>query len=165
MRYINVGSPLGPLLLVADEEGALTALLAPNTRGQSSTPEPDWKEDPEPFTAAVEQLDDYFAGRLTHFDLRIAPRGSEFRRRVWDALDDVPYGETVTYGQLTAAAGQPPTSVRAVAGAVGANPLLIVRPCHRIIGANGSLTGFAAGLDAKRLLLGLEAQDRTLFDQ
>jgi methylated-DNA-[protein]-cysteine S-methyltransferase len=165
MRYTTMDSPLGTLLLVADEQGRLTSLLAPNTRGQVSEPDPDWQRDPEPFTAAIEQLTAYFAGELREFDLPLAPRGSEFRTRVWDALDDVPYGGTVTYGELAAAAGQPPTSVRAVAGAVGANPLLIIRPCHRVIGANGSLTGFAAGLDAKRLLLNLEAADGTLFGQ
>jgi len=163
LLHTTVDSPLGPLLLVADEDGALTALLAPNTRGQRSAPDPDWREDPVPFAAAAEQLSAYFDGDLKEFDLPLAPRGSEFRRRVWAALDDIPYGGTVTYGELAAAAGQPPTSVRAVAGAVGANPLLIIRPCHRVIGANGSLTGFAAGLDAKRLLLRLEAADQTLF--
>ncbi|QMU68643.1 methylated-DNA--[protein]-cysteine S-methyltransferase [Streptacidiphilus sp. P02-A3a] len=163
LLHTTVDSPLGPLLLVADQDGALTALLAPNTRGQRSAPDPDWRADPAPFAAVTEQLTAYFDGSLQEFDLPLAPRGSEFRRRVWDALDDVPYGETVTYGELTAAAGQRPSSVRAVAGAVGANPLLIIRPCHRVIGANGSLTGFAAGLDAKRLLLRLEAADQTLF--
>ena len=162
-RYTTVASPLGPLLLVADADGALTALLAPDTKGQISAPDPDWQQDPAPFTTAAEQLVAYFDGELKAFDLPLAPRGSEFRRRVWDALDGIPYGETVSYGELAAAAGQPPSAVRAVAGAVGANPLLIVRPCHRVIGANGSLTGFAAGLDAKRLLLRLEAADRTLF--
>ena len=159
-RYTTVDSPLGRLLLVADEDGRLTHLLAPNTKGQVSEPDPDWEQDPQPFAAAIEQLNAYFAGELKEFDLPLAPRGSEFRTRVWQALDDVPYGETVTYGELAAAAGQPPTSVRAVAGAVGANPLLIIRPCHRIIGANGSLTGFAAGLDAKRLLLRLESGEQ-----
>ena len=163
MRHTTVDSPLGPLLLVADQDGALTELLAPDTRGQRRSPDPDWPHDPAPFAAATEQLAAYFDGDLKEFDLPLAPRGSEFRRRVWSALDSIPYGGTVSYGELAAEAGLPPTSVRAVAGAVGANPLLIVRPCHRVIGANGSLTGFAAGLDAKRLLLRLEAADRTLF--
>jgi methylated-DNA-[protein]-cysteine S-methyltransferase len=163
MRYTTTDSPLGSLLLVADEEGRLTALLAPRTRGQISEPDPEWQRDPGPFTAATDQVAAYFAGELREFDLPLAPCGSAFRTRVWDALDDIPYGGTVTYGELAAAAGQPPSSVRAVAGAVGANPLLIIRPCHRVIGANGSLTGFAAGLDAKRLLLNLESADGALF--
>jgi len=163
LRHTTVDSPLGPLLLVADEDGSLTELLPPDTRGRSNTPDPGWRHDPAPFAAVTEQLAAYFDGDLKEFDLPLAPRGSEFRRRVWAALDSVHYGETATYGELAAAAGQPPTSVRAVAGAIGANPLLIVRPCHRVIGANGSLTGFAAGLDAKRLLLRLEAADQTLY--
>ena len=162
-RYTTMESPLGALLLVADDEGNLTAVLAPGTKGQVSSPDPAWTDDPAPFTAAVDQLTAYFAGDLKQFDLPLAPRGSEFRRRVWAALDGIPYGSTVTYGRLAEAAGQSPTAVRAVAGAIGANPLLIVRPCHRVVGADGSLTGFAAGLDAKRLLLRLEAADATLF--
>ncbi|WP_042395897.1 methylated-DNA--[protein]-cysteine S-methyltransferase [Streptacidiphilus carbonis] len=154
--HTTMDSPLGPLLLVADEQGRLSHVLAPNTKGQVSSPDPAWTEDPALFTAAVAQLTAYFEGELKEFDLPLAPVGSEFRRRVWDALDTIPYGATTTYGELATAAGQRPTSVRAVAGAVGANPLLIVRPCHRVIGANGALTGFAAGLDAKKLLLGLE---------
>jgi len=161
--YTTMDSPLGPLLLTADEDGNLTSVLAPDTRGQVSAPDPSWTDDPAAFAAPVAQLTAYFAGELKEFDLPLAPRGSEFRRQVWNALDAVPYGATVTYGELAAAAGRPATSVRAVAGAIGANPLLIVRPCHRVIGANGSLTGFAAGLDAKRLLLRLEAADQTLF--
>ncbi|MBC3841935.1 methylated-DNA--[protein]-cysteine S-methyltransferase [Streptacidiphilus sp. 4-A2] len=133
----------------------------PGHQGPDRCARPEWEHDPAPFAAATEQLAAYFDGELTAFDLPLAPRGSEFRRRVWTALDSIPYGETVTYGELAAEAGQPPASVRAVAGAIGANPLLIIRPCHRVIGANGSLTGFAAGLDAKRLLLRLEAADRT----
>jgi methylated-DNA-[protein]-cysteine S-methyltransferase len=162
-RYTTMDSPLGVLLLTADEDGRLSAVLAPNTKGQVSRPDPAWTEDPAPFAAAVEQLTAYFEGDLKEFDLPLAPHGSEFRRRVWDALDSIPYGSTVSYGQLAATAGQSPSAVRAVAGAIGANPLLIVRPCHRVVGANGSLTGFAAGLDAKRLLLRLEAADSTLF--
>jgi methylated-DNA-[protein]-cysteine S-methyltransferase len=162
-RYTTMDSPFGPLLLVADEDGRLTHVLAPDTKGQVSAPDPDWIEDPGRFEEAAAQLTAYFAGDLKEFDLPLAPSGTEFRRRVWAALDTIPYGTTVTYGQLAAAAGQPPSAVRAVAGAIGANPLLIVRPCHRVIGADGSLTGFAAGLEAKRHLLRLEAADRTLF--
>ncbi|MFC1443292.1 methylated-DNA--[protein]-cysteine S-methyltransferase [Streptacidiphilus sp. N1-10] len=162
--YSTMDSPLGVLLLVADGQGRLSHVLAPNTKGQVSSPDPDWIEDPAPFTEAVAQLTAYFEGELKEFDLPLAPVGSEFRQRVWDALDTIPYGATVTYGELTSAAGRPATSVRAVAGAVGANPLLIVRPCHRVLGANDALTGFAAGLDAKKLLLGLESRDQSLFN-
>lgn len=161
--YTTMDSQLGTLLLVADEQGRLSHVLAPSMKGQVSRPDRAWTEDPAPFTAAVAQLTAYFAGELKEFDLPLAPVGSEFRQRVWDTLDTIPYGATVTYGELTTAAGRPATSVRAVAGAVGANPLLIVRPCHRVLGANGALTGFAAGLDAKKLLLGLESTDGALF--
>jgi methylated-DNA-[protein]-cysteine S-methyltransferase len=162
--YTTMDSPLGVLLLVADGQGRLSHVLAPSMKGQVSRPDPAWTEDAASFTAAVAQLTAYFAGELKEFDLPLAPVGSEFRQGVWDALDAIPYGTTTTYGELTAAAGRPATSVRAVAGAVGANPLLIIRPCHRVLGANGALTGFAAGLDAKKLLLGLESTDRALFN-
>ncbi|MFC5908586.1 methylated-DNA--[protein]-cysteine S-methyltransferase [Streptacidiphilus monticola] len=155
-HWTTTDSPLGTLLLTADGDGRLTAVLAPNTKGQPGEPEADWTETPELFAAAVAQLRAYFAGELKEFDLELAPRGTEFRQRVWQALDDIPYGATVTYGELTAAAGQPPTAVRAVASAIGRNPLLIVRPCHRVLGKNGALTGFAAGLEAKQYLLQLE---------
>ncbi|MFD0527843.1 methylated-DNA--[protein]-cysteine S-methyltransferase [Kitasatospora arboriphila] len=110
----------------------------------------------------MDQLTAYFAGTRTTFDLRLDPEGSEFRRQVWQALEDIPYGSTVSYGELAAAAGLPPTAVRAVGGAVGANPLLVVRPCHRVVGASGALTGFAAGVDRKRWLLDHE-RGATLF--
>lgn len=97
-----------------------------------------------------------FRRELKEFDLDIEVVGSEFRRRVWDALDAVPYGTTVTYGALAVAAGLPATAVRAVGGAVGRNPISVVRPCHRIVGANGTLTGYAGGVDRKRHLLSLE---------
>lgn len=111
---------------------------------------------PRPFRAAEAQLAAYFAGELTRFRLELRSTGTEFRQRVWDALDSVPYGETATYGWIAARIGAPRAAVRAVGGAIGANPLLVLRPCHRVIGADGSLTGYAGGLDRKRHLLGLE---------
>ncbi|MGW6918106.1 methylated-DNA--[protein]-cysteine S-methyltransferase [Kitasatospora sp. NPDC054939] len=160
--YTTMDSPLGLLLLsgVRPEEGAPAALAAvtlPGQKGARGEPAEDWVHDPAALSSAVEQLTAYFAGQRTTFDLELAPVGSDFRRRVWAALDTVPYGETVTYGELAALAGASPQAVRAVGGAVGANPLLVIRPCHRVIGANGALTGFAAGVDAKRWLLGLES--------
>ncbi|OKJ08231.1 methylated-DNA--[protein]-cysteine S-methyltransferase [Kitasatospora sp. CB01950] len=158
--FTTMDSPLGTLLLsgTLDEERgfALTAVTAPGQKGALAEPAADWQPDPEALAPAVEQLTAYFAGERTTFDLPLAPVGTEFRRRIWDTLDDIPYGTTVTYGQLADAAGQSPRAVRAVGGAVGANPLLVVRPCHRVMGANGSLTGFAAGIDAKRWLLAHE---------
>ncbi|MEY9877873.1 methylated-DNA-[protein]-cysteine S-methyltransferase [Streptacidiphilus sp. MAP12-33] len=155
-RYTTMDSPLGRLQLTADEEGRLTSVYAPVQKGRTVEPDPAWTRDPETFADAVTQLGEYFAGTRKEFVLELAPAGTEFRQRVWRALDDIPFGATVTYKELTLAAGLPPTSVRAVAGAVGANPLLILRPCHRVLGSDGSLTGFAAGIEAKQALLGLE---------
>ncbi|WP_216590967.1 methylated-DNA--[protein]-cysteine S-methyltransferase [Streptomyces brasiliscabiei] len=154
-RYTFVDSPAGRLLLTADESGALTSLSVPGQKG-GRVPLPGWVRDPAPFRPAEEQLAAYFAGELKEFHLELHGEGTEFRRRVWAALDDVPYGATTTYGAIAGRIGAPRAAVRAVGGAIGANPLLIVRPCHRVIGANGALTGYAGGLDRKRLLLGLE---------
>ncbi|KJK59236.1 methylated-DNA--[protein]-cysteine S-methyltransferase [Saccharothrix sp. ST-888] len=158
--FTTMESPLGVLLLSGTLDGngpaALTAVTAPGQKGALSEPAPDWVPDALPLAPAVEQLTAYFAGELTVFDLPLAPVGTEFRQQIWHALDDIPYGATVTYGELGAAAGKSPRAVRAVGGAVGANPLLVVRPCHRVMGASGALTGFAAGVDRKRWLLELE---------
>ncbi|MFE6891146.1 methylated-DNA--[protein]-cysteine S-methyltransferase [Streptomyces sp. NPDC057694] len=154
-RYTTLDSPLGELLLTADASGALTSLSVPGQKGGRTVQE-GWVRDPEPFAEAVRQLAAYFAGELKDFDLELKPEGTEFRRRVWDALDAVPYGSTTTYGEVAARIGASRAAVRAVGGAVGANPLLILRPCHRVIGADGSLTGYAGGLDRKVRLLSLE---------
>ncbi|GAA2450013.1 methylated-DNA--[protein]-cysteine S-methyltransferase [Streptomyces macrosporus] len=148
-------SPLGDLLIAGPEPGALSSITVPGQKGGARVL-PDWRRDDAAFAEATRQLDAYFAGEAKEFDLTLATRGSEFRERVWAALDRIPYGSTVTYGELTAMAGLEPRSVRAVGGAVGSNPLMVVRPCHRVIGANGSLTGYAGGLDRKRHLLALE---------
>ncbi len=109
------------------------------------------------FGEAVRQLEEYFAGTRRTFELELAPpAGTGFQRRVWAAVDAIPYGTTVTYGELAESVGAPRDRIRAVAAAVGANQLLIVRPCHRVIGANGSLTGYAAGVERKLRLLTLE---------
>jgi methylated-DNA-[protein]-cysteine S-methyltransferase len=117
---------------------------------------PEWRREAKAFREVEEQLAAYFAGELKEFRLELSGEGTDFRQRVWAALDDVPYGATTTYGAIAARIGAPRAAVRAVGGAIGANPLLIVRPCHRVIGADGSLTGYAGGLDRKRRLLGLE---------
>ncbi|MFF8768617.1 methylated-DNA--[protein]-cysteine S-methyltransferase [Kitasatospora sp. NPDC015120] len=159
--FTSMESPFGRLLLsgTVPEGGGpagLAAVTAPGQRYALAEPADDWVYDPEALAQPVTQLTEYFAGERTGFDLPLAPVGTEFRRRIWDALDKIPYGETVTYGQLADLAGESPRAVRAVGGAVGANPLLIIRPCHRVLGANGTLTGFAAGVDRKRFLLDLE---------
>ncbi|MFH9351939.1 methylated-DNA--[protein]-cysteine S-methyltransferase [Kitasatospora sp. NPDC017646] len=164
--YTTMESPFGRLLLsgVLPADGGAAALATVTVPGQKyalAEPADGWEFDPEALAEPVAQLTAYFSGERTTFDLPLAPQGTEFRRRVWAALDEVPYGTTVTYGRLAELAGESPRMVRAVGGAVGANPLLIVRPCHRVLGANGSLTGFAAGVDRKRWLLELESG--TLF--
>jgi methylated-DNA-[protein]-cysteine S-methyltransferase len=151
-----VASPIGPLTLVA-EDGVLTGLeLAP------AVPRPvdpgSGVADPAGFGPVVEQLAAYFAGALTVFDVPIALRGTPFQQRVWAALQTIPHGETVSYGQLAARIGQPGAS-RAVGLANGRNPISIIVPCHRVIAAGGRLGGYGGGLDRKRFLLELEGTD------
>ncbi|MFE5888106.1 methylated-DNA--[protein]-cysteine S-methyltransferase [Streptomyces sp. NPDC056462] len=157
-HWTEADSPVGPLLLTADPAtGALTSLSVPGQKG-GRTVQDGWRRDPALFGAAEEQLAAYFAGELKEFQLELRTAGSEFREKVWAALDSVPYGATTTYGEIAARIGASRAAVRAVGGAVGANPLLIVRPCHRVIGADGSLTGYAGGLERKMRLLTLEGR-------
>ncbi|RBM20751.1 methylated-DNA--[protein]-cysteine S-methyltransferase [Streptomyces sp. PT12] len=155
MLYTTHPSPVGDLLIAGPAPDALAWLTL---SGQKYAPAvgPDWARDDAAFRPVAEQFDAYFAGELTAFDIGFAPGGTPFRRRVWAAIDRIPYGTTVTYAQLTEQAGLEPRMARAVGGAVGHNPLSIVRPCHRVVGTNGSLTGYAGGLDRKRHLLTLE---------
>lgn len=161
-RYRTIDSPIGPLTL-AGEGQVLTHL-----RMVDQTYEPsrdDWFLDDRAFPDAVEQLGAYFAGELKHFDLPLEFRGTEFQRRVWTALSTIPYGETRSYGEIAEQIGSP-TAYRAVGLANGHNPIAIIVPCHRVIGANGSLTGFGGGLIRKRTLLDMEKNSvhLTLFD-
>ena len=116
-------------------------------------PQPDWPRAPGNFANVTRQLQAYFAGQLTTFDLDLAPGGTPFQQRIWRALDSVRYGTTITYGELAAQLGIPPDRVVALGAAVGANPLLIVRPCHRVIGADGTMRGYAGGVERKQWLL------------
>ncbi|MFF4215622.1 methylated-DNA--[protein]-cysteine S-methyltransferase [Streptomyces nondiastaticus] len=157
--HTEIASPLGPLLVTGRPSATApggTVLTSLSVPGQKNAPAPDGIRDHAAFAEAERQLTAYFAGEARGFDLEFAVEGTEFRRRVWDALDAVPYGATTTYGELAARIGASRAAVRAVGGAVGANPLLVLRPCHRVIGADGSLTGYAGGLDRKRVLLALE---------
>ncbi|EST37229.1 hypothetical protein N566_14155 [Streptomycetaceae bacterium MP113-05] len=155
MLYTLHPGPLGDLLLAGPERGVLARISMPGQKG-GATVDAGWSRDDEGFRDAQEQLDAYFAGDLEEFELKHATGGTAFRERVWAALDDIPYGSTVTYGGLAEMAGLDRRAVRAVGGAVGANPLTVLHPCHRVVGANGTLTGFAGGLDRKRTLLALE---------
>ncbi|MGY3682158.1 methylated-DNA--[protein]-cysteine S-methyltransferase [Streptomyces sp. TE33382] len=169
--YARIDSPLGELLLVgevpAGAESApaadaaadgvgLVSLSLPGQKG-GTVVQDGWREAPELFAGIAAQLRAYFAGRLTRFDIPYAERaGTAFQRRVWRALDTIPYGETVSYGQIAERVGSSGAGVRAVGTAIGRNPLLVVRPCHRVIGADGALRGYAGGLERKERLLGLE---------
>ena len=153
MRYSTMESPLGRLLF-AGRQGNLELISLPQGKG-SMAPKADWIEDRNAFTAAMEQMQEYFARKRRRFELVLAPRGTDFQLRVWWALAEIPYGETVTYGELARRLERPSAS-RAVGAANGSNPLPIVLPCHRVIGADGSLTGYGGGLEAKRFLLDLE---------
>ncbi|EST34696.1 methylated-DNA--[protein]-cysteine S-methyltransferase [Streptomyces roseochromogenus] len=158
MYWTQLDAPVGRLLLTADADGALTSLSVPGQKGGRTVEslQDGWRHERGPFRAAAQQLAAYFAGELREFQLPLSPHGTEFRQRVWAALDEVPYGATVTYGQIAARIGASRAAVRAVGGAIGANPLLIVRPCHRVIGADGSMTGYAGGVERKVWLLTLE---------
>ena len=154
--YTEMPSPLGRLLLTADD-GALTGVHFPGDQKHDRPRQPDGlrADDAPVLASARSQLAEYFDGRRSDFDLPLAPRGTPFQQAVWHALLAVPFGATSTYGAIAAAIRRP-TAVRAVGAAIGANPIGIVIPCHRIIGADGSLTGYAGGLDRKAKLLALE---------
>lgn len=156
MYYTYLGSPLGDLLLAGDERGL--ALV----HWHDTSPGADWERVPDAFPKAREQLTAYFEGTLRDFDLALAPRGSAFQRAVWAALTEIPYGETSTYGAIARQLGVP-NGARAVGLANGQNPLPIIVPCHRVIGSDGSLTGYGGGLPIKRFLLELEASHSGLF--
>jgi methylated-DNA-[protein]-cysteine S-methyltransferase len=151
-------SPLGELVLVGeetDEEITLTSLSMP---GQKNTPaiRRGWRQDAVPFAQVIHQLEAYFAGELTQFDIQFTSGGTDFQQRVWRALEKIPFGTTTTYGALAEQLGLPRQRIQALAAAIGANPLLLVRPCHRVIGADGSMRGYAAGVERKAQLLTYE---------
>jgi methylated-DNA-[protein]-cysteine S-methyltransferase len=158
--YTQIESPVGPLLLVADDTG-LRQILFVNGR-HPAQPESSWKQDRAPLHDTILQLQAYFAGELENFDLQLAPEGTPFQLGVWRRLCDIPYGETISYGQLASQIGNPKAS-RAVGLANGSNPIPIVIPCHRVIGSNGRLTGYGGGLPIKEKLLALERRQLRLL--
>jgi methylated-DNA-[protein]-cysteine S-methyltransferase len=155
VRTTLLDSPLGRLRLLA-QDGSLTGLYFPDHRRAPVTSDA-WHEAPEAFADVTTQLAAYLRGELQRFDVPVRLHGSAFQLAVWERLRDVPYGTTTSYGQLAAAVGRPSAS-RAVAAAVARNPLSIVVPCHRVVGAGGSLTGYAGGVQRKAWLLALEAR-------
>lgn len=151
----TITSPLGELLLVGEETEDGVTLTSLSMPGQKYAPSvrPDWRQDAEPFADVVRQLTAYFAGELTEFTVAFTPAGTDFQRRVWHAIEEIPYGSTTTYGTLAEQLGLPRERIQALGAAVGANPLLIVRPCHRVIGADGTMRGYAGGVERKVQLL------------
>ena len=160
MIYTYMDSPVGRLLLAA-ENGRLKHIRF-STGSRALGAEPDWERRREPFREVRRQLEAYFAGTLTSFDLPLAPDVTPFRAGVLAALERIPYGQTCSYRDIAEGVGNP-RAVRAVGGAIGSNPLPIVIPCHRVIGSSGALTGFGGGLEAKRFLLDLERRHSGLF--
>ena len=152
-RYTLQDSPVGRLLLGWGQTG-LTLVVFQGGKKRLAPPT-GWEQTPEPFTKVIPRLEEFFHGSRKSFDLPLEPYGTQFQLQVWEALRMIPYGETLSYGQLAAYIGNP-MAVRAVGAANGSNPLPIVIPCHRVIGGDGSLTGFGGGLDIKRQLLDLE---------
>ena len=167
MIHTAIASPLGDLLAVREDRdadghpGGLTGLYLPTGRHATAL-RPEWRRDDHAFDDVRGQLDEYLSGDRRRFDLPLQAAGTEFQHRVWTALVAIPYGETTTYGRTAASIGAPRAS-RAVGLANGQNPISIIVPCHRVVGADGSLTGYGGGLDAKRWLLSHEARHHGLF--
>lgn len=155
MYYCYLDTPIGELLLAGDDEGLATIGFPKGSMRRN--PEPDWIFNEKPLTEARRQLREYFSGKRRRFELPLRLSGTEFQRDVLRALQKIPYGETVSYGDIALRIGRP-RAVRAVGAANGRNPLPIVIPCHRVIGKGGDLTGFGGGLDVKEALLRLEAE-------
>lgn len=155
MIYTTMNSPIGPLLLAGDERGL--RLLHFATGRMPKAPHRNWMEDRTPFKEVIRQLQAYFEGKLQDFDLPLVLEGTVFQLLVWRNLRKIPYGETLSYGQLARRIGSP-DAARAVGLANGSNPIPIIIPCHRVIGSNGALTGFGGGLPLKKKLLALESR-------
>jgi methylated-DNA-[protein]-cysteine S-methyltransferase len=157
----TVGSPIGALLLTGDGH-ALTGLYMLDGRrhqgraGRDPWDQPGLTPSPAPFREVAAQLEAYFAGELKEFTVPLAPSGTAFQLEVWTELTNIPYGSTVSYGDIARALGKRPVAARAVGLANGANPISVIVPCHRVIGSDGSLTGYGGGLERKELLLRLE---------
>jgi len=158
--YTRIDSPVGKLLLAADAQGLRQVSFESSKR--AAPVQRQWRENNSPFAEVIRQLQAYFGGQLREFKLRLAPEGTEFQLRVWNSLRTIPYGETISYAQLAQKIGNP-QAVRAVGLANGCNPIPIIVPCHRVIGSDGSLTGFGGGLANKKILLALESRQLSLL--
>ena len=158
--YTMFESPVGPLLLAGDSNALRRVSFESSTR--PALPREDWKQNRAAFAEVIRQLQAYFRGELKEFDVPLAMEGTEFQLRVWNELRKIPYGETISYAQLAERIGNP-QAVRAVGLANGSNPIPIIVPCHRVIGSDGSLTGFGGGLSTKKKLLELESKQLSLL--
>jgi methylated-DNA-[protein]-cysteine S-methyltransferase len=156
--YTTMASPVGELLLAGRRTAGGVALTSVSMDGQRGAPavRDGWSHDPGAFAEVIRQLTAYFASELTTFTLDLAPHGTDFQQRVWLALDSIRYGTTTTYGQLAAQLGVPRGRIQALGAAIGANPLAIIRPCHRVIGSDARLRGYAGGVERKQQLLAHE---------
>lgn len=155
MYYRYLTTPIGELLLAGDDHALRVVAFPEGSRRRE--PEPEWIWSEKPFAAACEQLEAYFEGTLKAFDLPLRPDGTEFQLEVLEELKKIPYGTTVSYGEIARRIGRP-RAMRAVGAANGRNPIPIIIPCHRVIGASGDLTGFGGGLPVKQALLRLELE-------
>lgn len=153
VHYDYLDTPIGLLLLATDGD-AVVEIGFPSGKG-ARRHSPDWERNERKVREVARQLQEYFAGQRRSFDLPLAPAGTEFQLRVWKALLEIPYGETISYGELARRTGNA-AAARAVGAANGRNPIPVIIPCHRVIGGNGGLTGFGGGLHAKQMLLELE---------
>ncbi len=153
LEYTYLETPIGRLLLAGAEE--ILHYLGFPKGSMAMQPEADWQQNDLAFSQAKQQLSEYFAGTRQVFDLPLSPAGTEFQRQVWQALQDIPFGQTCSYGELAKGIDRP-KAVRAVGAANGQNPIPVIIPCHRVIGSSGKLTGFGGGLDVKEYLLKLE---------
>jgi methylated-DNA-[protein]-cysteine S-methyltransferase len=160
ITYTRLETIVGPLLLTADEAG-LRSIGFENGRRPTHA-HPSWRKDESRLRETIRQLRAYFAGKLEKFDLPLAPEGTPFQLEVWKQLCEIPYGETISYGELARRIGKP-NAARAVGLANGSNPIPIVIPCHRVIGSNGKLTGYGGGLPIKEKLLALERRQLRLL--
>lgn len=156
--YTTMESPVGELLLIGRPSPSGVTLTSVTMNGQRHAPgiRDGWRRDPAAFAEVTRQLTEYFAGERRDFSLDLAPRGTGFQQRVWQALDSVPYGTTTTYGRLAARLGVPRDRIQALGAAIGANPLAIIRPCHRVVGSDGGMRGYAGGVERKQQLLAHE---------
>src|ERR1700751_2367589 len=156
--YQTQSSPLGEMLLVGEETKAGAVLTSVSLPGQRNAPDiaAGWQRPPGAFAPGTRQLEEDFVGERTHFDLDLAPRGTPCQQRIWQALDSVRYGTTITYGELAAQLGVPRDRIQALGAAIGANPLAIIRPCHRVVGSDGGMRGYAGGVERKQQLLAHE---------